>query len=148
MNFSRQSGRGAILLVLTFVCTACGSNGGPTLHSVMGKVTFNGQAPEGATVTLIPNAADSTMRPSAVVGSDGTFTLQTHPHGQGAPEGAYTAIVMWMPENARELANAKNKLPERYADPTTSGLKCAVKPGSNQLEPFVLTGEAPKAGKK
>ena len=67
----------------------CGPSG-PTLYPVSGSVTFNGQPAEGAVVVFQPAAGGSGLTPSGMVGADGTFTLSTHPHGAGAPDGDYT----------------------------------------------------------
>lgn len=122
---------------LSLLVASCG-DGGPTLYPVSGKVEFNGQPAEGATVVLHP-ADPQAPKPSGTAGADGTFTLRTHPHGEGAPAGEYAVVVTWYPPNAREVENPKNKLPARYADPAQSGLKATVKAGPTELEPFKLT---------
>ena len=78
------------------------------------------------------------LKPAGAVGADGSFTLQTYPQGEGAPEGDYLVLVTWYPPNARELENPKNKLPEKYADQTAGLLKATVKAGQNDLAPFLL----------
>jgi hypothetical protein len=116
---------------------SCGG-GGPTLYPVSGKVYFNDQPAEGATVVLHPADAGA-AKPSGTAGADGSFTLRTYPHGEGAPAGDYSVIVTWYPPNSREQENPKNRLPARYADPAQSGLKATVKAGPTTLEPFKLT---------
>jgi hypothetical protein len=114
------------------------SDSGPTLYPVNGKVYFNDQPAEGATVVLHPADAGA-PKPSGTVEADGSFTLRTHPHGEGAPAGDYAVVVTWYPPNSRGLQNPKNKLPPRYADPAQSGLKAIVKSGPTELDPFNLT---------
>lgn len=115
-------------------------SGGPKLYPARGKVLFQNQPAEGAVVVFHPTGADATApKPSGKVGPDGTFSLSTHPHGDGAPAGDYTVVVTWFPSNARDLDNPKNKLPSKYATVTESRLKATVKPGPNELEPFLLT---------
>jgi hypothetical protein len=125
--------------VAVVLLASCGG-GGPKLHPVRGKVLYLDQPAQGAIVVFQPanSTADSPM-PSGTVGADGTFTLRTHPHGDGAPAGDYVVLVTWLPPNARELDNPKNKLPPKYASPTDSPLQVTVKSGSNELEPFRLT---------
>jgi hypothetical protein len=109
------------------------------LYPVTGKVLYQDKPAEGAQIVF--HATDpqaNPHKPSGVVGADGTFTLTTHPHGDGAPAGEYTAVVTWYGENARD-EGAKNKLPAKYADATKSGLKATVKPEPTTLEPFRLT---------
>ena len=53
--------------------------------------------------------------------------------------GAFVVLVTWLPPNAREQEDPKNKLPPKYASPTSSPLRATVKSGTNELEPFRLT---------
>jgi len=129
---------GCLLTGFLALLTASCGDGGPTLYPVGGKVFFHDAPAEGATVVLHPSDPKA-AKPSGTVGADGTFTLLTHPHGEGAPAGDYTVVVTWYPPNARGLDNPKNKLPARYADPAQSGLKATVKAGPTELDPFKLT---------
>jgi hypothetical protein len=122
---------------LALLAASCG-DGGPTLYPVSGKVYFNDQPAEGAIVVLHPADPKAPM-PSGTAGADGSFTLRTHPHGEGAPAGDYKVVVTWFPPNSREVENPKNKLPPRYADPAQSSLKATVKAEPTELEPFKLT---------
>ncbi|HVK07850.1 MAG TPA: hypothetical protein VM597_03630 [Gemmataceae bacterium] len=130
------------------IAVVCGvgpgcSAGGPTLHPVRGTVLFNEQPAEGATVILDPVAAAvGTAKPSGVVKADGTFSVQTHPLGEGAPAGEYVVLITWYPPGARGLENPKNKLPAKYGDPGGTPVpKITVRPGRNDLEPFRLAGK-------
>jgi hypothetical protein len=73
------------------------------------------------------------------VQADGTFTLRTHPHGEGAPAGEYIVLVTWLSAARGSLEDAQNRLPPRYSSPTDSPLRAKVNPGTNELEPFRLT---------
>ena len=145
---SRRLGQAAAIASLALLASSCGG-GGPTLHPVKGTVFYEDKPAEGATVVFHPvgGAADA-PKPSGVVGKDGTFTLSTHPHGPGAPEGEYVVLVTWFEAAApakvegRDPPEPKSKLSEQYADAAKSGLKAAVKPGENKLEPFRLTRKA------
>jgi hypothetical protein len=118
---------------------ACGG-GGTKLYPVRGKVLYLDQPAEGAVVVFQPvNSGPDSLTPSGIVGADGTFSLRTHPHGDGAPTGEYVVLVTWLPPNAREQENPKNKLPPKFASPTDSPLKATVKAGTNELAPFMLT---------
>jgi hypothetical protein len=109
------------------------------LVPVRGTVLFQEKSAEGATVVFLAVGDKSAPKPSGKVGADGAFTLATYPLGEGAIPGDYDVVVTWYPPNARELENAKNKLPARYADPATSKLKATEKTGPTELEPFRLT---------
>jgi hypothetical protein len=118
---------------------SCGPSG-PRLYPVTGQVLFEDKPAAGATVVfhLVGGSADA-PKPGATVKDDGSFTLNSYPHGAGAPEGDYTVLVTWFEESKNENADPKSRIPTRYADPAKSGLKAAVKPGTNALEPFKLT---------
>ena len=134
------------LLAVAVVVAACGAlsacgKGGPDLHPVSGQVFFRDQPAAGAQVVFQPvgEASAQPERPTGTVGADGSFKLQTYPHGEGAPVGEYGVIISWMPENARDLPNPQNKLPAKYADMNSPALKATVKEGNNELPAFRLT---------
>src|SRR5262245_36435701 len=82
--------------LLALGAVSCG--GGPKLHPVRGKVLFQGKPTDGAVVVFHPTGADAAaLKPSGTVGPDGTFSLSTHPHGDGAPAGDYVVAVTWFP---------------------------------------------------
>jgi hypothetical protein len=94
---------------------------------------------------LHPSGGAGDLTPSGTVGGDGTFTLRTYPHGEGAPVGEYSVIVTWYPENAREIENPQNKLPDIYADAANTPIpKVTIKEGPNELESFNLSSKGPK----
>jgi hypothetical protein len=56
---------------------------------------------------------------------EGTFTLQTHPHGPGAVPGRYKVTV---------TLEARGQIPARYADAERTPLKVEIKePGVSDL---------------
>lgn len=125
-------------LPLAVLATSCGS--GPKLYPVKGRVFYQDQPAEGAAVVFHPKGGEAgAAKASGTVGADGSFTLSTHPHGEGAPPGEYVVLVSWYPPDARTAENARNKLPDRYADPTRSPLTATVGAGPTELEPFRLT---------
>ncbi len=127
---------------ITVAGPAC-SSAGPKLHPVRGTVLFEGQPADGATVILDPvGASDGAAKPSGVVRADGTFAIQTHPPGDGAPAGEYAVLVTWYPPNARGLDNPRNKLPAKYGDPSRTPVpRITVQAGRNDLEPFHLSAK-------
>lgn len=128
-----------LYLGLALLALSCGA-AGPPLYQVRGKVFFQDKPAEGAVVVFHPSkSTPEALRPSGVVDADGCFSLNTHPHGAGAPAGDYGVVITWLPANARQAENARNKLPARYADPQAPILKATVKEGANELEPFKLT---------
>ena len=138
MAFRRLSIRIALAVPLVVLASCGGSQ--PKLHPVRGSVLYLGQPAAGALVVFQPaNSGPEALMPSGPVEADGTFTLRTAPHGDGAPAGDYVVLVTWFPANAREQSNPVNKLPGRYGNPAESPLRATVIAGSNQLEPFRLT---------
>jgi hypothetical protein len=110
------------------------------LHPVEGQVLYEGQPAAGVQIVFHPAGdASASLMPSGKTGDDGSFTLQTQPHGAGAPAGEYSVLATWYPANGRELDNPRNKLSSKYADSAAPLLKANIKPGSNKLEPFRLT---------
>ena len=131
------------LVPAVLVCTllsSCGG-GGIRLHPVKGQVFYLDKPAAGANVVFQPlgDGPAKDLRPSGKVGSDGSFTLTTHPHGPGAPAGEYVVLVTWYPPNARDVENPVNKLPGKYADATAKLLTATVKDGPTELPPFRLT---------
>lgn len=129
------------VLPLAVMAASCGS--GPKLYPVKGKVLYQDQPAEGATVVFHPkNRPADAPKPSGTVGADGSFTLSTYPHGEGAPPGEYLVLVSWYPPDARTAENpesAKSKLPELYGNAATSPLTATVGTGPTELEPFRLS---------
>jgi len=114
------------------------------LYPVRGQLFFKDQPAEGAKVVFLPagdeNAQFRGARPAATVAANGSFEMQTEPHGAGAPVGDYVVLITWFPpRDENPNANPKNKLPNKYGDPSNPLLKATVKEGENTLEPFKLT---------
>ena len=134
--------RWVVCCALAFSAAAlgCGKKG-PKLYPVKGQVFFMDQPAAGAQVVFQPTGGANAEAgiASGTVGPDGSFALSTYPHGDGAVAGEYNVVVTWMPENARELDNPKNKLPAKYADSNNPVLKATVKEEANEVPPFRLT---------
>ena len=125
-------------MLLAISGASCSS--GPKLYPVKGQLFYGNEPAEGAQVVFqLRDGGPDALKPSGMVQADGTFTLSTHPHGEGAPPGEYVVLVTWYPADAREQENPRNKLPERYADPSASPLKAAVQNGPTELEPIRIS---------
>ncbi len=148
--------------VAMLVFVGCSSST-PKLYSVKGKVLVGDTPAAGALVVFHPKGQTgvNTLRPSAVVGEDGTFFLDSSPAGKGAPLGDYDVTVIWEPgsqtvqikptdpsvkpvikgmggSEGGESKITGDKLKGRYSSPTTSGLKATVEAKDNELPPFKL----------
>jgi hypothetical protein len=70
--------------------------GGPKLVPVSGKVQYqDGRAVTAASICFLPDTAKGNggILATSLLAEDGTFTLRTHPHGQGAMLGPYKVTV-------------------------------------------------------
>ncbi|MBX7165964.1 MAG: hypothetical protein K1X74_06410 [Pirellulales bacterium] len=111
---------------------------------VSGKVSVDGEKPEGAQVTLHPlsgPAADAQVRPLGKVNSDGTFRLTTYKSGDGAPSGEYAVTVQWQVLEYPDGEDADPKLgpnlvDEEYANPQQTPLRVTVAAGAGELAPI------------
>ena len=94
MTISRQTqASGPIgLAFAALLCSSCGQRS--QVVAVRGQVFYNGQPTPGAVVVFHPvggdpKSATQPPMPTGKVELDGSFTLKTHPFGDGAPpEGA------------------------------------------------------------
>jgi hypothetical protein len=124
-------------VILLAVGVGCGTSDPP--YPVQGKVLFKGKPAEGAVVTFVRQSGKD-ERYAAVVAEDGTFRLSARGTFDGAPAGHYAVTVFYLsPEKKVDGQNAgPDLLKGKYAGPRTTPLKVEIKPGENQLEPFVL----------
>ena len=101
---------------------------------------FNKAPASGSQVVFQPVGGVTPDKPAATgtVAEDGTYSLSTHPYGDGAPEGDYIVIITKYAEDARQQTNAQSQLPGKYADPSQTPLKATVKAGDNQIPTFEL----------
>jgi hypothetical protein len=135
--------RPAFAIVVMALLASCSRE--QTLYPVTGRVLFAGKPTPGATVVFHPlgsgdaKSATRTPMPTGEVQPDGSFTLKTHPHGDGAPPGEYQVAIVWLDNNRKgEDGTIFNRLPGRYANPQTSGLTARVNAGLTELQPFEM----------
>ena len=132
----------SIASLVLFTALGCAASSG--LTEVTGKVTYNGQPVEGATVVFV---GDSTTRPAtAITKSDGSYRLMTL-DATGAMPGKYTVTVTKTsapaepsePPSMEEAAKNANRppppvkqlLPVKYGDATQSPLQFEVTKGGS-----------------
>jgi hypothetical protein len=109
------------------------------VYEVKGKVLLaDGNPLSGGWIYFVPKG-DLPVTPSAVIGSDGTFSLSTGGSGEGAPPGEYKVRVE-APQLQQGPPKSKKKtpFPFKYCDEDSSGLLITVRPQSNHLEPILL----------
>jgi len=111
---------------------------GPPLHPVTGRLTVGGKPAEGATLKFLPTAPAATGRiPTAVVGADGRFAASTRTNDDGAPEGSYKLLVIWM-EEPPEGGFPRDRLRGKYFDEAKPVAVVTVKAGPNSIDPIDL----------
>jgi hypothetical protein len=137
MGSRRTFGIAGILLT-TVLTTGCGSSG-PTTIPIRGEVIYKGaqlkDVPQGL-VHYIPNSSDG-RQASGRLQADGSFVLTTFQNGDGVVPGEYDIVVSAYSarsELSREQVEAARGvvpkpgllIPEKYTEPTTSGLSDTV----------------------
>lgn len=137
----------AVVLSVLLVA-GCGAGGVSGTSPVRGKVTYNGQPVEGATISFYSEAEG--VRPAvAVSASDGTYELKTL-DTTGAMPGKYVVLVaktdmpleltksVSMDEAAanagKPLPQPKDLLPAKYGDAAQTPFKVEVKAGENTID--------------
>lgn len=80
----------AVLCLFLMGCEPANQN--PPTSPVTGKVTYQGEAVEGATIQLVPSDPAG-KGANAISEADGTFALSTFEPGDGAMAGKYKVTV-------------------------------------------------------
>ncbi len=101
------------------------------VFAVAGTVTLDGKPVAGATVRFvntIPLTGKLVNVADGLTDAAGRFQLTTYTKFDGCPAGEYAVVVVKAAGGFDEgETETKNLLPEKYAKPTTSGLKVTVK---------------------
>ena len=136
--------------LLVALC-GCDSGGLEGLVQVRGKVLFNDQPLTGGTIVYLPAAGTGGRQAQGLIGSDGTFELSSLKPGDGAQKGKYDIIIIAR-EQAAEQPKSRVELeatggpktgrlliPEKYANPDTSGLSDTVDDNHSGYVEFKLS---------
>jgi hypothetical protein len=110
MRFRYSKRLAFLVLAIVVMPSGCNNNPAPPrLVPVGGKVVYKKKPVTQATVQFHPDAANGAQGFSATgqTKEDGTFTLQTYPHGPGAAPGRYAVTVTLEARGAG--------IPRRYA---------------------------------
>lgn len=142
-------------IVLTAVGAICGCSSEASVQGVMpvsGKVTYQGEAVEGATVIFTPEGDNRSA--SGITDTEGKYQLTTLQAGDGALPGSYKVTIYkteeedpisdeerqkYFHENQGRMPPVKMRelLPAKYKQPATAGLTAKVESGRNDF-PFDL----------
>jgi hypothetical protein len=81
-------------LLLVFLC-GCGSSDSTKLAPVTGRVIYKNQGVTAAEIYFLPDAdkGNQGTMASAILQEDGSFTMVTHPKGNGVAPGAYKVTL-------------------------------------------------------
>ncbi|PQO31394.1 hypothetical protein C5Y96_13725 [Blastopirellula marina] len=133
--------------LLVMGCDAGSSN--PPTSPVTGKVTYKGEAVEGATIKFQPSDPEAKVA-NATSSADGTYALSTFETGDGAMPGKYKVSVRKLVsveqgvqqdgEHAGEPAFVnKDMLPKKYVSSDNSPLEFEVTAGGDNTYDIDLT---------
>ncbi len=151
-----------LLLICIALSLGCPQRGPdrPATYPVTGTVTHNGEPVGGAAVTFV--AVGGGQSAAGVTDASGKYSLTTFQSGDGAVPGQYGVKIVKFESEAAEAGGGagaeplepgglpagpaagmgvgeggsepKNLLPEKYADPSTSGLNATVAERDNVFD--------------
>ena len=136
-----------VAIVVASLAGCGGQSDRLAVYPVKGTLTYDKRPPEGAMILFHPlsgDAAGSSLRPSAVVQNDGSFTPTTYNHRDGLPAGQYALSFFWPgPPGKGEMdgdagGGGENRFPAKYGKPETSGHKVVIEKQPNELKPLEL----------
>jgi hypothetical protein len=124
-----------LALALPLFATGCD---GQRFLKVTGHVTHKGQPVPNVQVRFVPENGE---RPcNGTTDDDGSFTLKYSRTQAGAPPGAYTAYLTYVPSN-EEINQHTTKVSKeakaalaKYGDPKTSGLRYELDKDGQNIE--------------
>jgi hypothetical protein len=131
---------GAALAAGVMLIAGCGSKSSLDTIPVRGEVVYNGKPLTEGTVVYLPASTSEGRQATGPIQSDGTFSLTTQSADDGVMKGEYQIVVYaYKPHpgepKTREEHEAMIKkggiergyiIPEKYTDPTKSGLSDTV----------------------
>jgi hypothetical protein len=134
------------IIYVASVCIIAGCSStpkGPICYPVRGKVTSKGRPLPEAMIVLhrIGGDVEGNQKPLAYSGISGNFSFTTFKQNDGAPPGEYaiTVELQGLQTGGEEpVRSGPNILPPKYAKPGTSGLKCTIVEGENQIPPIEI----------
>lgn len=127
--------RALVIATLLFVCLGCSN-----LVPVQGEVTLDGQPLAGAKVMFMPQAGGRPLE--GTTDTAGKFRLTTNQPNDGAAAGEYVVTVTARTIKYEAQAGTEHgfvekaiwQAPERYSQPSQSGLKATVSAAKPQVK--------------
>jgi len=145
----RCAGRLAASVSMLALCAGCG-DGLPKTIPVSGSVRYQGEPLTDGTVVFHPHEIPEGLPRRTAHGRlqpDGTFTLTTFRAGDGAVPGTYRVTIhsyLSEPASSDDDQNPGEyvwRIPQRYGDPSRSGLTADVSPEAQQPLEFAFVVE-------
>src|SRR5262249_28100061 len=131
-----------LLALVAMPAVSCSSGERTRLYPVRGQVLYKDRPVVRAMVVLHPleEQPAGSSKPIAYTDAEGRFSVTTNRPGDGAPAGEYAVTVELREKTPTgvEKVRGRNLLPARYSKPESSGLRCSVREGQNEL-PLNLT---------
>jgi hypothetical protein len=122
-----------LFAALALGLSGCGDDRIKTVP-VKGTVTYKGKPVPNGTVMFTPLAGGPTA--TGELHKNGTYTLTTYKHGDGAAVGQYKVVVVAMEDTSNRLPEDRNPLPppivpDKYTSIATTDLQADVRAGDN-----------------
>ncbi|MFG0261269.1 MAG: hypothetical protein ACF788_02640 [Novipirellula sp. JB048] len=131
----------ALLASLSLGLAGCTPSNELATVPVSGKISFEGQPLSTGSVIFIPTGGGPTA--DANIGPNGEYALGTYDKSDGVPPGEYNVMVVAMSEqdsiDAETATGSGSLIPNRYGDPSKSGLTASVTAGEANEINFDLT---------
>jgi hypothetical protein len=132
----RIVGRLRVCCLLAVFAVGCSKGSQTDTVPVTGKVTYNGQPVEGATVTFA--STESNTPGAGMTAADGSYKLSVKPGNYAAMVVKFEAPVVSQEQPDGEV-ETKQLLPAKYGDHMQSPLKFEVKKGDANVFDLPLT---------
>lgn len=122
-------------LLSGLLLTVAGCSGSNDVVGVSGKITYNGQpAPAGAiTFQPVPGQPEGLQPASSAINPDGTYAM-TSAFGNGVQPGKYRVAIACMEPVDLDNPVQKWLVPQKFANPETSGLTIEVPATSSSMK--------------
>ena len=137
----------ALLVLLVSGLSGCGGTVRDDYNRLLkGKVLVKGEPAAYAQVTLLPASDPKSTTDGAVAVADGDGNFGVRPMAPSKTmlkPGEYLVAVSWrIPKNAHSSDDqdyGAEKLPAKFQDPETSGLKVKIESSLKELPPIEVT---------
>lgn len=154
-RFQQAGVAGLVACGFALAVVGCGGDGLPKRYSVSGTITYKGANVPKGTISFVPeDQTNGRAAESSIV--DGRYTLSTTGNEDGALPGSYMVRIVAVEQDMSQvkakagggagrqddvyaaMKSAKQLIPAKYQETSTSGLTAKVEERSNTID-FPLT---------